>query len=131
MKPRLVRDNGSQFVAKEWRQLVAQFELVDIATKVRHPESNGRIERYHRSVREEGLTDREPGNINQARDMIAEWVNYYNNQRLHAALQYLRPVDYYRGDPEALLAARRRKLAEAAERREERLKASDKTGARL
>ena len=43
VKPRLVRDNGSQFVAKEWRQLVAQFELVDIATKVRHPESNGRI----------------------------------------------------------------------------------------
>ena len=82
-------------------------------------------------MRGEGLTDREPGNINQARDMIAEWVNYYNNQRLHAALQYLRPVDYYRGDPEALLAARRRKLAEAAERREERLKASDKTGARL
>jgi transposase InsO family protein len=120
VKPRLVRDNGSQFVAKEWRQLVAHFELVDIATKVRHPESNGRIERYHRSVREEGLTDREPGNVNQARDVIAEWVDYYNNKRLHGALNYLRPVDYYRGDPEVLLAERRRKLAEAAERRRER-----------
>jgi len=111
--------------------LVAQFELVDIATKVRHPESNGRIERYHRSVREEGLTDREPGNINQARDMIAEWVDYYNNKRLHAGLHYLRPVDYYQGDPEALQAERRRKVAEPAERRRERLKASDQMGARL
>ena len=131
VKPRLVRDNGSQFVAKEWRQLIAQFELVDIATKVRHPESNGRIERYHRSVREEGLTDREPANINQARDMIAEWVDCYNGQRLPAALNYPRPVDYYRGDPEAQLAERRRQLAAAGERRVERLKARDQTGARL
>ena len=75
VKPRLVRDNGSQFAAKEWRQLIARFDLVDIATKVRHPEWNGRIERYQRSVREEGLTDQEPGNINQARELIAEWVD--------------------------------------------------------
>lgn len=115
--PRIVHDNGSQFVAKEWRQSVAQFELVDIATRVRHPESNGRIERYHRSVREEALTDQELGHFVQAKEVITRWVETYNQQRLHAALQYLRPVDYYHGDPQTLLAARQRKLAEAAQRR--------------
>lgn len=119
VRPRIVRDNGSQFVAKEWRELVARFDLVDIATKVRHPESNGRIERYHRSVREEGLAEVDPTNLYEARAVIAQWVDYYNHRRLHAALNYLRPVDYYRGDPEALMAERRRKLTEAAKSRTE------------
>ena len=117
-RPRLVHDNGSQLVAKEWRQLVAQFELVDIATKVRHPESNGRIERYHRSVREEALTDQTLLHYGQAKEVITRWVQFYNEQRLHAALQYLRPADYYRGDPPALLAERQHKLTEAAQRRQ-------------
>lgn len=120
LKPRIVRDNGSQFVAKEWRQMVSYFDLVDIATKVRHPESNGRIERYHRSVREEGLADTDLGSLVKAQDVIGEWVDYYNNKRLHSALNYLRPVDYYKRDPEALLAERRRKLEGAAKRREVR-----------
>ena len=116
--PRIVHDHGSQFVAKEWRQLVAQFELVDIATKVRHPESNGRIERYHRSVREEALSDRELRGFVHAKEVIGDWVGFYHEQRLHAALGYLRPVDYYRGDPQVLLAERQRKLTDAAQRRQ-------------
>jgi putative transposase len=86
---------------------------VDIPIRVRHPESNGRIERYHRSIREEGLADAELRDLYQARETIADWVGYYNNQRLHAGLQYLRPVDYYRHDPEELLRERQNKLAEA------------------
>ncbi len=113
LKPRMVRDNGSQFVAREWRQMVVHFGLVDIAIRVRHPESNGRIERYHRSVREEGLGDTEPKDLYEARQLVADWVDFYNNQRLHAGLQYLRPVDYYRHDPYALLGERQRKLLEA------------------
>lgn len=120
VKPRMVRDNGSQFVAKEWRQMVSLFGLVDIPTKVRHPESNGRIERYHRSVREEGLTDAELASLIKAQEVIGKWVDYYNNERLHSGLNYLRPVDYYKGNPEALLAERKRKLDAARQRREER-----------
>jgi hypothetical protein len=46
-------------------------------------------------------------------------VRYYNEGRLHSALKYLRPVDYYRGNPKALLAELKRKLEEAAARRGE------------
>ena len=46
-------------------------------------------------------------------------MRYYNEERLYSALKYLRPVDYYRGNPEALLAERKRKLREAAARRRE------------
>jgi len=118
-RPRIVRDNGSQFVAKEWREVVRHFELEEIPIRARHPESNGRIERYHRSVREEAFGDTEVDNFYRARDLLGEWGRYYNEERLHSALKYLRPVDYYRGNPEALLAERKRKLREAAARRKE------------
>lgn len=118
-KPRIVRDNGSQFVAKEWREVMRYFEVEEIPIRARHPESNGRIERYHRSVREEAFGDTEVEDLYRAKDLLAEWVRYYNEERLHSALEYLRPVDYYLGNPQALLAERKRKLREAAARRRE------------
>jgi putative transposase len=118
-RPRIVRDNGSQFMAKEWREVVRHFELEEIPIRVRHPESNGRMERYHRSVREEAFGDGEVEGFYQGRELLGEWVRYYNEERLHSALKYLRPVDYYRGNPEALLAERERKLKAAAAKRKE------------
>jgi len=41
------------------------------------------------------------------------WHDYSNHRRPHSALRYFRPVDYYRGDPEARLAERRQKLQHA------------------
>ena len=46
------------------------------------------------------------------------WDHYYNHERPHSALNYLRPVDYYRGDPPARLVERELKLVEAAKARQ-------------
>jgi len=99
--------------------VIQHFELEEIPIRVRHPESNGRIKRYHHSVRDEAFGDRETEDFYQAKDLLGQWVNYYDNERLHSALNYLRPVDYYRGNPDALLAERKRKLREATNRRRE------------
>ena len=56
----------------------------------------------------------------QARDVIARITKWYNTERLHSALGYLRPIDYYRGDPARLYEERRRKMAEARHRRREK-----------
>ncbi len=56
----------------------------------------------------------------QAAKVISRLIRWYNEQRLHSALGFLRPVDYYRGNPEALYAVRRRKLAEARHRRRDK-----------
>jgi transposase InsO family protein len=129
-RPRIVRDNGSQFVSKEWREVIRHFEIEEIPIRVRHPESNGRLERYHRSVREEAFGDGEKEDYYQAKDLLTQWVKYYDEERLHSALNYLRPADYYRGNPEALLAERKKKLTDAAIRRKS-LNKLGKIGAEL
>ena len=111
-EPQLVHDHGSQFISREWRAFVALAGAGDIRTRVAHPESNGRLERLHRTHREEGLIDEEFTDYGKAVAALTRWHEYYNHRRPHSALRYLRPVDYYRGDAEARLAERRQKLQE-------------------
>ena len=82
----------------------------------RAAESNGRIERFHRSTRE-ALDAAELGNLSQARAIIDRWVTHDNETRLHAALHYLPPAEYYAGDPAARLAERCQKPQTARQRR--------------
>jgi len=114
--PVIVNDNGGQFTGKEFKKLLKRFQLQQIRTKVRHPESNGIIERFHRSLREK-LSEKDLKNLSRAREIIGEWVDYYNHHRLHGGIQYLRPVDYHFGDPENLVRIRKEKLARAREHR--------------
>ena len=95
------------------REVIRHFELEEIAIRVRHQRSNGRIERYHCSVREEAFGTEENEGYYRARHLLDQWVTYYDNERLHSALNYLRPVDYYRGNPESLMAERKSKLTKA------------------
>jgi transposase InsO family protein len=114
-EPKLVHDHGSQFVGAEWRRFVASAGVGDIPTRVAHPQSNGRLERLHRTHREEGLSAEDLSDYYRALETLAGWRHYYNHERPHSALHYLCPLDYYRGDPEARLAERAEKLAWAVE----------------
>lgn len=107
--PQVVTDNGSQFTALEFRDLVRRFALQHIRIRTYHPESNGVVERFHRSTRE-ALSASPLTNLGQVRELIGAWVRHYNEERLHAALGYLPPAEYYRGDPVARQAARQAKL---------------------
>ena len=117
VKPRIVTDNGVQFKSKEFRQLLKEFSLMDIKIRIHHPESNGRIERFHRSLREEALSDQQLKDKYQAIDIIKTWVDYYNHQRLHSALNYLSPVDYLNGNKDEKVSERRTKLKNALKKR--------------
>ena len=57
-EPRTVHDHGSQFISREWRDFVMGAGITDIKTGIAHPESNGRLERLHRTHREAGLTEK-------------------------------------------------------------------------
>jgi putative transposase len=118
-KPQVVSDNGTQFTASEFKDLVKRFELEHIRIRTYHPESNGTLERYHRTTRE-ALAEEELENLSKARELIARWVEHYNERRLHAGLGYLAPAEYYRGDPERRFAERQVKLEQGRRERKRR-----------
>lgn len=114
--PSVVTDNGSQFTAAEFKDLVRRFALEHIRIRTYHPESNGLLERFHRSTRDE-LSDVTLENLSQARVIIARWVEHYNEERLHAGLGYLPPAEFYRGNPQARIEERQNKLEKARQER--------------
>jgi putative transposase len=115
--PQLVTDNGAQFTAAEFKDLVRRFAVEHIRIRTYHPESNGLVERFHRSTRE-ALGDAALRTVARARALVGEWVAAYNETRLHAGLGYLPPAEYYRGDPAARRRERQTKLERGrAERR--------------
>lgn len=117
--PRMRSDNGSCYISREFRGVLDEHGLGHQRIKPHCPEENGVIERSNRTLRE-ALEGQELSDLFQTRDVLARIVRWYNTERLHSALGYLRPIDYYRGDPAVLHEARRRRLAEARHRRRER-----------
>jgi transposase InsO family protein len=112
-EPEIVHDGGPQFISHDWRTFVQGLGMTDVRTHPYHPQSNGRDERLHRTLREE-LPLAPDATLYQAQELIETYRFYYNFRRPHAALHYLRPHDYYRGDPAARLAERETNLKLAA-----------------
>lgn len=118
-RPVIRSDNGSGFVSKEFKVVLKENGLDHQRIKPHCPEENGLIERSNRTIREE-MDGEELQNLVQAQGVMSRIIRRYNEERLHSALGYLRPVDYYRGDPEVQHEARRLKMAEARHYRRER-----------
>jgi putative transposase len=119
VKPEIRSDNGSGYIAREFRLVLQENGLGHHRIRPHCPEENGLIERAYRTMRE-ALEGEELTDLLQARDVLARIVRRYNEERLHSALGYLRPADYYRGNPEECYAARRTRLAAARHRRKEK-----------
>ena len=114
-EPKIVHDHGSQFISAEWHRFIEATGVTDIPTRVAHPQSNGTLERLHRTHREEGVPEEILTDYYSALDAMTNWGHFYNHVRPHSALKYLCPTDYYRGDPAARLAEREDKLLRAVE----------------
>lgn len=116
-KPKLISDNGSQYKAREFGEYLKLSGLQHVRTSPSYPQSNGKIERFHRSIQQECINTTSMVNIEDARKQIDNYIDHYNNHRLHSALKYLSPVDYFTGQAEGKLNARKDKLANAKENR--------------
>ena len=115
--PRIISDNGPQFVARDFKEFIALAGMTHVRTSPYYPQSNGKLERYHRTIKADGIRPGTPLNLDDARRIVAKFVGDYNTVRLHSAIQYVTPADKLAGHAAAILAARDAKLTAAREAR--------------
>src|SRR6266446_5911510 len=116
-RPRIISDNGPQFIAKDFKEFIRICGMTHVKTSPYYPQSNGKIERFHRTLKGNCLRTQVPLSLADARRLITGYVAHYNQTRLHSAIGYITPKDKLEGRAPEILAARDRKLAEARERR--------------
>ena len=119
-RPRIISDNGPQFIARDFKEFVALCGMTHVRTSPYYPQSNGKLERYHRTIKTDGIRPNTPLSLQDARRIVAKFVTQYNTVRLHSAIQYITPADKLFGRAEAILAARETKLTAAREARKTR-----------
>ncbi len=115
--PRVISDNGPQFIAKEFKAFIKLCGMTHVRTSPFYPQSNGKLERFHKSYKMECVRPKTPLSMEDARHETEKYINKYNNERLHSAIGYIAPVDKLEGRAQVIFDERKRKLAEAQERR--------------
>lgn len=116
-KPRIISDNGPQFIAKDFKHFVRLCGMKHVRTSPYYPQSNGKIERYHRTIKAQCIRPLSPLSLDDAKRGVAKFVEDYNTVRLHSAIGYVTPQAMLEGRQQAIFDERDRKLAEARERR--------------
>jgi putative transposase len=119
-KPRIISDNGPQFIARDFKEFVRQVGMTHVRTSPYYPQSNGKIERWHKSMKAECIRPQAPSSEDDARRLMSQYVAYYNNVRLHSALHYVTPGDMLQGRQKEIVESRDRKLEAARELRKQR-----------
>ncbi len=112
-KPRIISDNGSQFISKDFAEYLKYVGLQHIRTSIAYPQSNGKIERYHRTFHEECLMKTSLVNLADARNQVASYIDFYNTKRLHSSLYFLTPEDFLFNRIDSKLKLREDKLSKA------------------
>lgn len=104
-KPKLLSDNGACYIASELQDYLKSKGIRQVHGKINHPQTQGKIERYHRSMKNVVKLDHYfcPEELEQA---LEQFVNYYNHQRYHESLNNVTPADVYFGKQEQLLKRR-------------------------
>jgi putative transposase len=118
-RPRIISDNGPQFIAKDFKEFIRIAGMTHVRTSPYYPQSNGKLERYHKTIKGECIRVQVPLSLEDARRIVADYVAHYNTVRLHSAIGYVTPQDKLLGNDAAIHAERDRKLAEARERRKQ------------
>jgi transposase InsO family protein len=115
--PRIISDNGPQFISKDFKQFIKISGMTHVRTSPYYPQSNGKIERFHKSLKTECIRPKTPLSLEDARRVVGEFVNDYNTVRLHSAIGYVTPHDMLEGRQSTIHTERDKKLEAAREQR--------------
>jgi transposase InsO family protein len=115
--PRIISDNGPQFIARDFKEFIRLAGMTHVKTSPYYPQSNGKIERFHRTIKGDCIRPGTPTSLEDARRLVAQYVAQYNTVRLHSAIGYITPLDRLEGRQKQIFEERDRRLQSARERR--------------
>jgi len=118
-RPRIISDNGPQFIARDFKEFIRIVGITHVRTSPYYPQSNGKLERWHGSLKRECIRPTCPASLEEARSRVTAFVEHYNHVRLHSAIGYITPADKLNGLADVIFAERDRKLEEARKRRQQ------------
>ena len=119
-KPRIISDNGPQFIAKDFKLFIRLSGMTHVRTSPYYPQSNGKLERWNRTLKATTIRPKAPSSLEEAREIVGAFVEHYNTVRLHSAIGYVTPTDKLAGREKEIWGERDRKLEAARELRAQR-----------
>lgn len=75
-KPRIITDNGPQFIARDFKEFIRICGMTHVKTSPYYPQSNGKIERWHKSLKVECIRPKTPLSLEDARRIVTGYVNH-------------------------------------------------------
>jgi transposase InsO family protein len=117
-RPRIISDNGPQFIARDFKEFIRISGMTHVRTSPYYPQSNGKLERWHKSLKAECIRPGTPLTPEDARRLIQQYVHRYNTVRLHSAIGFITPADMLAGRQAEIHASRDRKLEQSRQRRQ-------------
>jgi putative transposase len=118
--PRIISDNGPQFIARDFKEFIRISGMTHVRTSPYYPQSNGKLERFHKTIKSECIRPLTPLCLEDARRIVQRYVEHYNTVRLHSAIGYIAPADKLAGREKIIFQQRDQKLAIAREKRRQR-----------
>jgi transposase InsO family protein len=123
--PRIISDRGGQFIAKDFKQFINSINYEHTLISVSYPQSNGKIERFFRSIKGECVRKTSLLSPQDARKQLSAYIYHYNYKRLHSSIGHIAPYDKLMGNEEEIFKIRKDKLAKARENRKNMFKSSN------
>ena len=121
--PRLISDNGPQFIALDLKKYIRLVGMTHVRITPGYPQSNGKKERFYKTLKGEAVRVTPPESLHDARRIVGDFVDHYNNRRLHSAIGYITPADRLAGRQDEVWTERDYKLEAARELRRQRRQA--------
>jgi transposase InsO family protein len=117
VSPRIISDNGPQFIARDFKEFIRIYGITHVRTSPYYPQSKGKIERWHRSMKPECIRPGTPLSVDDAIRLVEGYVRHYNEVRLHSAIGYITPLHKMCGRDKQIFTDRDHKLEAARSRR--------------
>jgi transposase InsO family protein len=108
-RPRIISDNGPQFLAKDFKEFIRICGITRVRISPYCPQSNGKMERWYKTLKGKCIRVKAPLSLEDARRLVAEFVAYYNEVRLHSTIGSVTPADKLAGRERAIFDERDRK----------------------